>query len=109
MTTSTTTDKPILTRGTTSYFKNLMDALFGIQHVILETQTVTVQKTLKDPRGLVKREIEILKKRTRGYYKLDDSLESVAYRQGQLDLIRFIETKLVASPQGTLDNYELIQ
>lgn len=39
--------------------------------------------------------LPILKKQVNRAYKVGDSLESVAYRQGQLDLIRFIEEKIM--------------
>jgi len=106
MTTSTKQYKSGLTK---SYWSNLFDAFLGIE-TVRETQVeVPTEVIKKDPRGLVAREMELLKSWTGGAYQLGDSIESVAFREGQLNVIRVIETKLIAKPQGTLDNYELIQ
>lgn len=63
-------------------------------------QVITKERIVKDPHGLIKRDIEVLRKYAgRGKYSVGDSLESVAYRQGQLDLIEMIEAKMVAKPK----------
>ena len=112
MTTNTTYEKSIFTKGMHAYFRNLLDAVIGIQWQMVEKVPEPVEVIKLDPRGISKAQVDKMKLHTRGYYKLNDSLESVAYRQGQTDLIRYVETKLIAGAKnkiGTTDHYELIQ
>ena len=63
-------------------------------------RTVTVQKVITeerlDPRGLVRNDIKFLNSKVPPVsWKADTTIEEVAYAQGQQDLIRFIETRVI--------------
>lgn len=62
-------------------------------------EVVVKTKVLLDPNGLSKPQMaQIRKYAATGKYKVGDPLESVAYRQGQLDLIEMIENRIIAKP-----------
>lgn len=80
-----------------NYISNLGNALIGKPNV--ETKVITI----KDPNGLMKRDIALLEKYAgTGKYKVGDSLESVAWREGQLATINFIKTKLIHGDRDIL-------
>jgi len=57
---------------------------------------VEVDKIIKDPNGFMQNDIKLLESFiTKKPYKVGDSLESVAYRQAQEDLLNVIKTKLI--------------
>lgn len=75
------------------YFNNLLDAICGIKH----TKIKEVIKYTKDPQGLIKRDIAIIRRYASSKpYKVGESLEQVAWNAGQEALITMIETKLIA-------------
>ena len=50
----------------------------------------------KDPNGFIQNDMAWLKANVPiPHYKVGDSIEQVAYRQGQADLLRVIETRLI--------------
>lgn len=70
---------------------------------LLRPKPTVVEKVVvkKDPNGLIRSDLATLRRyAATGEYKVGDCIESVAYRQGQLDLIRMIETKMVAKPHS---------
>lgn len=78
-----------------TYIQNLINAIKGKPYI----QAVHVYS--KDPRGLLKRDLAIIKQYSdTKLYKVGDSIESVAYKAGQADLLSMIETKLV-KPKST--------
>lgn len=95
-----------------TYLRNIIEALQGKpprievlwrtkhhdREVIKEIPyPVEVPVYTKDPQGLIKRDLAIIKKySSHKPYKLGDSPELVAYKAGQADLIKLIEDKLVA-------------
>lgn len=57
---------------------------------------VEVAKIVKDPNGFIQNDIKLLESFiAKKPYKVGDSLESVAYRQAQEDLLNVIKTKLI--------------
>lgn len=61
---------------------------------IIKTETVIEKVHVVDPQ-MGKRQLDIIRTHVnQKKYQLGDSIESVAYRQGQIDLFNFIETKL---------------
>lgn len=59
------------------------------------TKVVHKEVIIKCNHGLIQTDLERIKKVIdMSDYRVGDSLESVAYKQGQKDLIRFIETHL---------------
>ena len=58
---------------------------------LIETEVVRL-----DPRGLVRNDIEFIRSKLLPVeWKADITLEEIAYRQGQQDLLKFIEQKVV--------------
>jgi len=67
--------------------------------LIVSTNTVTVTKevVLKDPNGFITNDIVKLEQVIKpDNYVVGDSIESVAYRQGQVDVLSYITDKLIA-------------
>jgi len=63
---------------------------------IPDIKTVEVEVVRLDPRGLIRNDIEYIKSKIAPVeWKKGMSLEEIAYQQGQHDLLRFIETKVV--------------
>ena len=49
-----------------------------------------------DPRGLIRNDIEFIRSKLQPVeWKAGMTMEEIAYRQGQQDLLKFIETKVV--------------
>ena len=73
--------------------------LTALVYLVLPTQRVKVVKETEvqlDPRGAIHTDLQFIKSHTRPVHWADgDTLETVAYRQGQADLIKFIETKVL--------------
>ena len=100
--------------NSTSYITNLINAFRGKPYFqIVKLPQEIKWKTLpaevvytKDPQGLIKRDLAIIKQysNTRPF-KVGDPLELVAYKAGQADLIRMIETKLVAPKIAQLQEH----
>lgn len=68
-----------------------------IKNLFRKPDPIVIYK--KDPNGLLRRDMTLIKKYCgTGKYTVGDSIESVAYRQAQLDLINFIENRLLAQP-----------
>jgi len=91
--------------GWSDYWSNLYDALAGLRGFHVETVTVTKVETKihKDPTGLIKRDLAVIKKYAKSKpYKVGDPLELVAWKQGQQDIIYMIEHRLVAAPTTQL-------
>lgn len=58
---------------------------------IVETEVIKL-----DPRGLVRNDIEYIKSKLQDvHWKPGMTLEEIAYVQGQHDLLKFIETKVI--------------
>lgn len=58
---------------------------------LIETEVVRL-----DPRGLIKNDIAFIKSKLLPVeWKADITMEEIAYRQGQQDLLKFIEQKVV--------------
>jgi len=80
-------------RTNDTMFKSLINLFRPTPHTVREPEV------LLDPHGIAGRQMVQIKKYCgTGKYKVGDTIESVAYRQAQLDLIDFIETKLIANP-----------
>ncbi|GAF79039.1 unnamed protein product [marine sediment metagenome] len=56
-----------------------------------------VVEEVRDPSGLVRNDLDLIKKHIvkEVYWRQGDTLEAVAYRQGQMDTLRVIEDKVV--------------
>lgn len=68
-----------------------------IKNLFRKPEPIVIVK--KDPSGLMMHDLKVLRKYCgTGKYKVGDTIESVAYRQAQLDLVNFIETRLIAQP-----------
>ena len=93
-----------------SYITNLIQAIKGKPYIkvikVPEIKWKEIPVYTKDPQGLIKRDIAIIKKysNTRPF-KVGDPLELVAWRAGQADLIRMIETKLIAPKTAQLQEH----
>ena len=61
-----------------------------------EKEVVTEEVTRLDPRGMIRTDIQFIKRHLPdlGWVK-GDTIEEVSYKQGQHDLLRFIEQKVV--------------
>lgn len=81
----------------TSYLASAV--LAALVYLVLPTQRVVVRREVEvqlDPRGSTRTDLEYIRKHTRPVHWTEgDTLETVAYRQGQADLIKFIETKVL--------------
>lgn len=69
----------------------------------IQRRPITIEKPVPvvrlDPNGLSRSQMALIKKyAATGQYQIGDSIESVAYRQGQLDLIKMIERRIIARP-----------
>ncbi len=83
-----------------TYLTNIINAVKRKPYVEVVTKTEYKWKDnvvyLKDPHGLIKRDLATIERFIKSKpYKVGDTLESVAYRQGQLDLYNLIRTKMV--------------
>jgi hypothetical protein len=62
--------------------------------VRVEVKTIT--EVQLNPRGLIRTDIDFIKKQLPTvHWKPGDSLQDVAYRQGQADLLHFIENTVI--------------
>ena len=65
---------------------------------ILDPRVITkeVETVIKDPNGFMPNDMKAVRQLMKTkQYKLGDSLESVAYRQGQEDLFQLIEKHII--------------
>ena len=71
----------------------LLANIFFVPRVV---KVHTVEE-VRDPTGLVRNDIDFIKKHIvkEVYWRQGDTLEAVAYRQGQMDTLRIIEDKVV--------------
>lgn len=76
-----------------TYLTNLWAAFCGVP-----IYTIKIKEVLKkDPNGMMKRDLALMRKYSKTKpYEVGDSLELVAYKQGQADLINMVESKMVA-------------
>lgn len=80
------------------FYLSLWISLIRPPKVITKTVEVEVEveKIVKDPNGFIKNDMilirSLMKKKP---YKIGDSIESVAYRQAQEDLLALIESKII--------------
>lgn len=81
----------------------LLSKLIASIYYYVLPKTVEVEKTItiKDPSGLIKGDIEYIKKFFGKPIEYQDgiTLEQVARKQGQLDVVRFIEKYKVEGPK----------
>ena len=81
----------------------LLSKLIASIYYYVLPKTVEVEKiiTIKDPSGLIKGDIEYIKKFFGKPIEYQDgiTLEQVARKQGQLDVIRFIEKYKIEGPK----------
>ena len=76
------------------YYLSLCIARICYPRVI--TKTVETEKIIKDPNGFMPNDMKAVRQLMKSKpYKLGDSLESVAYKQGQEDLCTLIETHII--------------
>ncbi len=83
-----------------TYIRNVWNALRGTPFIKVEfkEKRVEVIKHMhhKDPRGLIARDLDIIKRAADNKpYKEGDTLEKITRKVGQQDIIRFIEQKLI--------------
>lgn len=61
-----------------------------------EPQIIIKEVLVKDPNGFMPKDVEILKDHVKTvHWRQGMPIEQIAYQQGQVDLIRFIEEKLI--------------
>ena len=70
--------------------------LYRLHSPAIIIHKVKVLETKLDPHGLAKNDIATIEKgAVQMHWKKGDTIEDIAYRQGQQDLVKFIKIKLL--------------